>query len=102
MANPFESARIHVWNGLDMIGDSEKFLCHAIQRAADSHAITQQDADLAVAMIRTRLGEYPTVEGWLYNEAGLNFTQMNDRSVQRYRVLWLAELSVKWNQGERT
>jgi hypothetical protein len=101
MANPFVHARPFVWDGQGQIGQYEKYLCHAVQRAADSKAVSQKEADQAVAMIQVRLGEHATVVGWLYNEAGITFTEMNDCSVQSYRLFWLADLSVKWNQGER-
>jgi hypothetical protein len=101
MANPFESARPHLWNGEDGIGVFEKYLCHAIQRGAERKAVSQQEADQAQAMIRTRLGEYVTVESWLCCEAGIRLGQMDHLQVQSYRFLWLADLSAKWNQGER-
>lgn len=102
MVNPFESAHRHLWNGQNRIGSSEKYICHAIQRAADCSDITQAVADQAREMIYTRLGEYSTVEGWLCCEAGVRLGTMDPMSVQGYRFLWLGELSSAWNQGERT
>jgi hypothetical protein len=102
MVNPFDSARSHLWNGQERIGSSEKYICHALQRAADRRAITQAEADQAREMIYARLGEYPSVEGWLCCEAGIRLGEMDPVSVQDYRFLWLGELSSAWNQGERT
>lgn len=101
MANPFESARPHLWNGQGQIGSFEKYICHALQRAADRKAVTQEVADQARAMIYTRLGEYLSVESWLCCEAGIRLGEMDPLSVQGYRFRWLADLSAKWNQGER-
>lgn len=100
--NPFTAATQFLWDGLTGDKVFEKYSCHAIQRAADSQLVTQEEADQARAMIYARLGEYPTVNAWLCCEAGIRLGEMTDERVQSYRFRWLDQLSSQWNQGERT
>jgi hypothetical protein len=97
--NPFSAAKQHLWNGEQSGG--ERFMCHAISRAQKAGQITEADRMTANRMIHTRLGEYPYVESWLCNEAGVLCSQLDPVDVQAYRFLWLEDLEKHWNQGVR-
>lgn len=102
MANPFKEARQHLWDGYNGVGKQERYICHAIQRAADRKAVSQEEASTAVDMIHRRLGEYVSVESWLCCEAHVRLGEMGADRVQCYRFRWLDELSSMWIQGQRT
>lgn len=102
MTNPFDAALAHLWNGNHPIKGRDIYICHAIMAAEKQGGITQEESALSRTMIHNRLDGHKTLEGWLCNEGGVLLGDITDERIQRHRFLWLADLSAKWNQGERT
>ncbi len=112
--NPFDEVLSMVGHGYKL-----KYICAALDRIR--HCTIDPDEHTAVAqaerMIRNRLGNYVSMEGWLmaevpgYREAYFNARSYAPgrvgkepgivRQTRAHRLQWLQQLKVEWDNGVR-
>jgi hypothetical protein len=99
--NPFAAARQYLWDGSTPreTAGKRRYLCHALEDVRIAGMISGFTHQVAQEMIRSRLGEYRSLESWLCNEAGVSVNDTTAVNMQAYRLRWLDELEQHWTRG---
>lgn len=89
IAAAFRAAKSCLWDGVSPrgFGNETRYICIGLTAVSDP--LVRQDA---CRIINSRLCGRPSLEGWLFAEAGVHEADLTDARVQAHRHAWLDQL----------
>ena len=97
----FKLAQDFLWDGVSplehQISTKSAFICTAITNLWVQGLITGQEDDAAREVVRSRLGEYYELEGWLESR-GVPESDLTRANVQAHRLAWLKKLEREFSK----